>query len=310
MADEKEIEESLRVCQEIEEFLIHDDMEEEYDISQAFDFDNETFREIDKILEEEQRGTIHLEQTEKAPEKEAEKETEEEPEKEREPDPEEEPKQEKEEALTAEKQELQLEAVAEELAETEIGIGIADQDETTEEYREKHPFLRATLSLLICIVVALILSLVITRYVAHHTSVEGSSMEPTLTNGDQLIVENISYYLHEPERFDVVVFPFSNEVSYIKRIIGLPGESIQIKDGTIYINGEELTENYGKETIEDPGLAQEEIVLGDDEYFVLGDNRNASVDSRKAEVGTIKKSQIKGKAWLRFYPFSQITTIE
>ncbi|MBO5072290.1 MAG: signal peptidase I [Eubacterium sp.] len=184
-------------------------------------------------------------------------------------------------------------------------------DSLQEEYVERHPLLRTILSVLICITVALILSLLITKYVAHHTSVEGSSMEPTLYNGDQLIVEKFSYYFHEPERYDVIVFPFSENVSYIKRIIGVPGDIIQIKNGVIYLNGEEMDEHYGKEElIREPGLAEEEIVLNEDEYFVLGDNRNASVDSRKEEVGIIKRSQIQGKAWVRFYPFDQMTAVE
>ena len=135
-------------------------------------------------------------------------------------------------------------------------------------------------------------------------------MEATLNNGDQLIVEKLSYYFNDPERYDVIVFPFSENVSYIKRIIGLPGEIIQIKNGEVYLNGELLEDDFGKEErIEDPGLAEEEIVLAEDEYFVLGDNRNASVDSRREEVGLIKRSQIEGKAWVRFYPFDSISTV-
>lgn len=207
-------------------------------------------------------------------------------------------------------EEIKLENMADVMPETEVGFGDTDEDSTEEEYRERHPFLRALLSLLTCIILALILSLVITKYVAYHTSVEGSSMESTLENGDQLIVENVSYYFHEPERFDVIVFPYSQGVSYIKRIIGLPGETIQIKEGVIYINGEALKENYGKDTIRDAGLAKKKITLEEDEYFVLGDNRNASIDSRRLEVGPVKRSKIKGKAWLRFYPFSSFGTIE
>lgn len=289
MADEKEIEESLRICQEIEDFQIKDDLNPEADSSLQIDFKNETFQEIDKILEDTDDTSRKTEQ-----------ETEQKTEQETVPEP----------ADNVSEKTLQLENLVDEMPEIEVGIGTSEEDSAGEEYRESHPFLRTVLSLLICIVLALILSLVITKYVAHHTSVEGSSMEPTLENGDQLIVENVSYYLHDPERFDVIVFPYSHNVSYIKRIIGLPGESIQIKDGAIYVNGEILTENYGKETIEDPGLAKEEIVLGEDEYFVLGDNRNASIDSRRLEVGTVKRSKIMGKAWLGIYPFNRIGIIK
>lgn len=175
---------------------------------------------------------------------------------------------------------------------------------------EKHPLLKLFLSIAICIFTALLLALIITQYVAHHTSVEGSSMEPSLSDGDQIIVENISYYQHEPERFDVIVFPNGAGVNYIKRIIGLPGETVRIADGYIYINGELLNENYGNELIEEPGIASSGITLAEDEYFVLGDNRNASVDSRRTEVGNIHRTDIQGKAWIRFYPFGSAGSIE
>lgn len=178
------------------------------------------------------------------------------------------------------------------------------------EYNERHPFLRTILGVLICMIIALILSLFLTRYVAYHTSVEGSSMESTMSNGDQVIVEKLSYYFHEPERFDVITFPYDNNVSYIKRIIGLPGETVQIMDGTIFINGEILEEDYGNAVMDDDGLASDIIYLGEDEYFVLGDNRNASIDSRKPEVGNIKREEIEGKAWLRFYPFDEFGVIQ
>ena len=92
---------------------------------------------------------------------------------------------------------------------------------------------------------------------------------------------------------------------YVKRIIGLPGETVQIVDDTIYINGEPLEENYGKDPIRNPGVAAEPFTLDDDEYFVLGDNREVSQDSRYEEVGNIKRDKIVGKAWLRIYPISK-----
>lgn len=135
-------------------------------------------------------------------------------------------------------------------------------------------------------------------------------MEPTIEDGSQLVVEQISYYLHEPERFDVIVFPNNQGANYIKRIIGLPEETIQIKDGYVYINDKQLEEDYGKEIIEDSGLAVDKITLKKDEYFVLGDNRNGSIDSRRTDIGAVKREQIKGKAWLCFYPFTKFGTIK
>ncbi len=179
-----------------------------------------------------------------------------------------------------------------------------------EQYHDRHPLLRALVGTLICVFAALLLSFGITKFVAYHTSVEGSSMEPALSNTDQVVIEKMSYYFHDPERFDVIVFPFDENVSYIKRVIGLPGESLQIQDGYVYINGKKLDDPYGNERMEDAGVANEEIVLGENEYFVLGDNRNASVDSRKVDVGVVHRDKIQGKAWLRFWPLKHFGTVK
>ena len=197
---------------------------------------------------------------------------------------------------------------------------IVDSDVTVEEsmseeygiestYQEKHPLLRGIISLVTCVAIAVGLSFVITKFVAVHTSVEGRSMESSLQNADRLIVEKMSYYFREPERFEIVVFPYNEEVNYIKRVIGLPGETIQIKDGAVYINGAKLDDPYAKVAMEDAGIAAEPLTLGEDEYFVLGDNRNASSDSRKRDVGVIKKERITGRAWLRIYPFDRFSLI-
>lgn len=156
--------------------------------------------------------------------------------------------------------------------------------------------------------------LVIT-FVGQRTEVEGTSMENTLHNGDNLIVDKLSYRFHDPERFDIIVFPFQfqDNTYYIKRIIGLPGETVQIMDdGSIYINGEKLEENYGMEVIkpETIGRAAEPIELGDDEYFVMGDNRNNSSDSRTDMVGNITRENIIGKAWLRIWPVSDFGVLQ
>ncbi len=206
----------------------------------------------------------------------------------------------------------------ENLLETQDEIPVREEEDSREEKSvpdnnklpEQHPVLKFVLSILVCLFTALLLALLITTYVAHHTSVEGSSMEPTIEDGSQLVVEQISYYLHEPERFDVIVFPNNQGANYIKRIIGLPGETIQIKDGYIYINDKQLEEDYGKEIIEDGGLAADKITLKKNEYFVLGDNRNGSIDSRRTDIGAVKREQIKGKAWLCFYPFTKFGTIK
>ena len=134
-------------------------------------------------------------------------------------------------------------------------------------------------------------------------------MESTLENGDDIIVEKFSYITSDPERYDIIVFRESESVNYIKRVIALPGETIQITEGKIYINERAIFDAYGNAKMEDGGIAEKPIKLGQDEYFVLGDNRNASSDSRKEEVGMIKRDKIGGKAWLRFYPFDQFGVI-
>ena len=155
------------------------------------------------------------------------------------------------------------------------------------------------------------LTFLIITFIGQRTKVIGHSMMPTLSDGDNLIVDKISYRFRDPERFDIIVFPYQYEENthYIKRIIGLPGETVQIIDSKIYINGEVLEEDYGAEPIADPGLAAEPITLGEDEYFVLGDNRNHSTDSRFADVGLIKRSDITGRAWIRIYPFNKFGAI-
>lgn len=151
------------------------------------------------------------------------------------------------------------------------------------------------------------------HFVGQRTQVQGSSMEPKLSSEDNLIVDKISYHFHDPERFDIVVFPFRYEENtfYIKRVIGLPGETIRIDEaGNILIDGEILEENYGKEVIQSPGRAYEDIVLAEDEYFLMGDNRNNSTDSRDPSVGNVRRDEIVGRAWLRIWPLDKVGFIE
>lgn len=163
------------------------------------------------------------------------------------------------------------------------------------------------LSWVFYIAFVLVLTWVIITFVGQRTRVDGRSMMNTLHDGDNLIVEKLSYRFSDPKRFDIIVFPPTGKKEYyIKRIIGLPGETVQIdENGNIYINGELLEENYGAETIQNPGRAAKPITLGDDEYFVMGDNRNNSKDSRSEEVGNVKRSQIIGRAWLRIWPLNK-----
>jgi len=165
---------------------------------------------------------------------------------------------------------------------------------------------------LIYIVVILILTILLNTFVGQRTHVKGQSMEPTLHNNDNLIVDKISYRFRDPKRYDIIVFPFSEETNtyYIKRIIGLPGETFQIIDGEVYINGERLGETYGNEPMINPGIAATPIQLGEGEYFLLGDNRNHSSDSRDPQVGVRHRDELLGRAFLRIWPLHDFGLVQ
>ena len=132
-----------------------------------------------------------------------------------------------------------------------------------------------------------------------------SEMDVTLSGGDTVLMDTLIYQVGSPKRGDVIAFKpngSSTGHSSIKRVIGLPGETIQIKDGMIYIDGEVYLEKKSYPVITNPGMASDGITLGNQEYFVLGDNRNNSVDSRFADVGTVKASYIEGKVWFVLSP--------
>lgn len=173
------------------------------------------------------------------------------------------------------------------------------------------------LNTVLYILVVLAATWLLITFVVQRTRVEGESMEPTLQDGDSLFVDKMTYRFKDPERYDIIVFPPYEDqkgVYYIKRIIGLPGETIQItEDGTIWINGEALNDVYGKEVIASYNIgttAVEPLTLGDDEYFVMGDNRNNSLDSRSSIVGNVKRAQITGRAWIRIWPLESFGLLE
>ena len=180
-----------------------------------------------------------------------------------------------------------------------------------EESKEKS-ILRELGSWLLYLLFVLVFSYVIITYVGQRTRVDGQSMETTLYNNDNLLVDKLSYRFRDPKRFEIVVFPYQyrENTYYIKRIIGLPGETIQIQDGSIYINGEILSESYGREVMKSAGLAEDPITLGEGEYFVLGDNRNDSMDSRDPGVSTIHRDEIIGRAWVRIWPLDEIGVLK
>ncbi len=175
--------------------------------------------------------------------------------------------------------------------------------------------LKDMINTLLYLLGVLCLTYFVIAFVGQRTRVDGASMEETLYNGDNLIVDKITYRFRDPERFEIIVFPVQYDRSklFIKRIIGLPGETIQIDaGGNIYIDGKVLQEGYGKEIISPDhiGIAGAPITLGDDEYFVMGDNRNNSSDSRLEIVGNIKREDIIGRVVLRIWPLSRFGSVE
>ena len=168
-------------------------------------------------------------------------------------------------------------------------------------------WVKELISTVLYLALVVALTFLFVQYVGQRTHVNGDSMNNTLLDGDNLIVDKISYRFKDPERFDIIVFPYQyqEDTFYIKRIIGLPGETVQIEDGIIYIDGEILEESYGKEMMNSAGIASQPIELGEEEYFVLGDNRNNSRDSRDPSVGMIQEDQIIGKAFIRIWPFEK-----
>lgn len=159
--------------------------------------------------------------------------------------------------------------------------------------------------------VVVLATYLIVTYVGVRTRVQGESMMPNLENGNHLIVDKVSYRFRDPKRYEIIVFPYKyqEKTYYIKRIIGLPGEKIQIIDGYVYINDQKLEKDYGAEVMADAGIAAEPITLGEDEYFVLGDNRNHSSDSRVPNVGVLKRADLMGRAWVRIWPLNEIGVV-
>lgn len=151
------------------------------------------------------------------------------------------------------------------------------------------------------------------KYLMEKILVDGTSMENSLYDGEQVLIEKVSRYFDGPKRFDVVVFTKNHGTytkTYIKRIIGLPGETVQIIGDCIFVNGVELEEDFGKDPIEDAGIASEPILLGAGEYFVLGDNRRVSVDSRDRVVGKVSLDEMDGVVILRVAPMSAFGKVE
>ena len=165
---------------------------------------------------------------------------------------------------------------------------------------------KEVLSWIVEIAITLIIAFTFVYFIGLRTSVVGQSMAETLSSGDEIFVNRFIYKVTDPKPNDIIVFlPNGNEKShyYVKRVIAVPGDTVLIQNGAVYVNGELFDEEASVTSIEEAGLASEEIVLSDDEYFVLGDNRNNSEDSRYANIGNVKKEYIIGKAWFVVAPW-------
>ena len=155
------------------------------------------------------------------------------------------------------------------------------------------------------IAIVCLFAFVLVWYFGQRVSMIGDSMNPVLENGDITLTNRIIYNASRPGRGDVIAFhPNGNEDSYcyIRRIVGLPGETVELKEGKVYINGKGIEEKYKTTEIEDVGMIEEPVTLDSDEYFVLGDNRESTEDSRSAEIGNVKRSEIEGKVWFVVSP--------
>lgn len=160
--------------------------------------------------------------------------------------------------------------------------------------------LKETASWIFSILVVIFIAFVTVYAVGMSVSMVGVSMEPAITNGQQVLINRYAYLLVKPKAGDVVAFlPNGNQNShyYIKRVAAGPGDTVEIREGRLYVNGIQVMDEYDK--MADAGIAENPITLGADEYFVLGDNRNNSEDSRSANIGPVKGKDIVGKVWFR-----------
>ncbi len=169
------------------------------------------------------------------------------------------------------------------------------------------PLIKEIAIWIIEIAIVLAIAFVFVYYIGQRTSVIGNSMAPTYEDGDQILMNRFTYLVTDPKPNDIIAFlPNGNEKShyYVKRVIGVPGDKVQIVDGALFVNGELFEEKIDAPSMSYAGLAESEIELGQNEYFVLGDNRNNSEDSRYANIGLIKKEHIVGKGWFQISPIT------
>lgn len=177
-------------------------------------------------------------------------------------------------------------------------------------YQEETSTLRKVVCWIVDIIVVIALAWFIVQSFGTQVKISGQSMAPVLESDDMVLINRIFYDFKDPERLDVVVFSRGDGKTNVKRVIGLPGETVQIVSGSIYIDGRLLEADEELVRVSLAGLAENPILLDPDEYFLLGDNRDGSEDSRFANIGNVKRSQIQGKVWFRVLPIRSIGLIE
>lgn len=191
-------------------------------------------------------------------------------------------------------------------------------EEILEWYRELSDRVKSTIKLVSFALIIFVIAVLFINFLYAPQRINGNSMNPALSDGDIVIIDKISYRFEEPERFDMIAFKYRYDHSqhYIKRIIGMPGETIYISNNDIYILNaetgeyEQLKEYYGYYSGTPRFQDCEPVTLGEDEYFVLGDNRYDSDDSRSTGVGLVKRNTIIGKACFRLLPFNGIGSLK
>ncbi len=197
---------------------------------------------------------------------------------------------------------------ANETEDTRVPMNEAEDTGASVKKTKKSGFLAEALIYLALILFAMF---VVPNYILQRTVVDGPSMKDTLHSGESLLVEKVSKHFTDPKRYAIIIFDPPEEVKedkdkndyFVKRLFGLPGETIEIKDGKIYINGEIIDDHYGKDPMTEEDNMK--ITLAEDEFFVLGDNRSLSLDSRTEELGPIKRDMLVGRMLLRVWPLSQ-----
>lgn len=172
---------------------------------------------------------------------------------------------------------------------------------------------RGALRLVFEIIVTLAFAALVGIAMFQSVTMQESSMEPTISVGDRYFMNRVIYRVSSPKRGDVIVFRTNasdDAALHIRRVIGLPGETVQIVDGQILINGETYKEGRDFPAISNPGMASSPVTLESGEYFVLGDNRNNSEDSRYGSIGKVNKKYITGKLWFKLFPVKSIGFFE